>query len=319
MLPRFVNYTKHGVGRVGLLFPGVNKIGEVCVGKLAGNDELVSNSFNTMYNLIDSWGGGDCPTHRPFVDEVCSRFESGGLPASCMVDVGTGTDEARILAPITPPRNLMCVGKNYSDHIAEVAKVRGGEITTAPKYPVLFTKAPQCVIGTGDMVPNHKDVTKWLDYEVELAVVIGKNGARKNIQKDDWKSAVFGYTVGNDVTAREVQKRHMQWFKGKSLDGTAPLGPCIVPTSHLDASDLRVRCWVNGELRQDSSTKNLIFGLGDIISALSLGMTLMPGDVILTGTPEGVGFAMNPPQTLQPGDVMKLDIEHIGEITNTIQ
>ena len=218
---------------------------------------------------------------------------------------------------MTPPRNVMCVGKNYTDHIAEVAAVRkGDELNEAPKYPVFFTKAPECVVAGGETVPAHSNLTKWLDYEVELALVIGKEG--KDIAKDEVSEYIFGYTIANDVTARELQKSHKQWFKGKSLDRTCPIGPCIVPASHLDASDLGVKCYVNDELRQDSRTSKMVFDIPSIVASLSQGFTLKPGDCILTGTPDGVGFAMNPPQVLTAGDKMVCEIEQIGSLTNTI-
>jgi 2-keto-4-pentenoate hydratase/2-oxohepta-3-ene-1,7-dioic acid hydratase in catechol pathway len=209
------------------------------------------------------------------------------------------------------------VGKNYTDHIAEVAAVRpGDEMSEAPQHPVFFTKAPQCVIGDGEGFPAHAALTKWLDYEVELAVVIGKSGV--NIARTDVQDHIFGYTIANDVTARELQKSHKQWFKGKSLDRTCPMGPCIVPATHLDASDLSLKAFVNGELRQDSRTSKMVFDIPTIVESLSAGFTLLPGDCILTGTPDGVGFAMKPPQVLKAGDEMTMEIEHIGRLTNTV-
>jgi 2-keto-4-pentenoate hydratase/2-oxohepta-3-ene-1,7-dioic acid hydratase in catechol pathway len=155
-----------------------------------------------------------------------------------------------------------------------------------------------------------------LDYEVELAVIIGKTG--RDISKENALAHVFGYTVANDITARDVQKKHNQWFKGKSLDSTCPLGPCIVPASQIDASDLPIKMWINGEKRQDSRTSNMIFNVATIIEQLSAGFTLYPGDIILTGTPQGVGFAMQPPQVLKPGDLMEAEIEGIGRLVNRV-
>jgi 2-keto-4-pentenoate hydratase/2-oxohepta-3-ene-1,7-dioic acid hydratase in catechol pathway len=221
-----------------------------------------------------------------------------------------------------PKRNVICVGKNYLDHVAEVAAVHnksGGAPSTPtelPKYAQFFTKAPQTVIPSGGNVEAHPAVTRVLDYEVELAVIIGKTG--RDISKENALAHVFGYTVANDITARDVQKKHNQWFKGKSLDSTCPLGPCIVPASQIDASDLPIKMWINGEKRQDSRTSNMIFNVATIIEQLSAGFTLYPGDIILTGTPQGVGFAMQPPQVLKPGDLMEAEIEGIGRLVNRV-
>lgn len=220
-------------------------------------------------------------------------------------------------APIPRPRrNVFCVGRNYMDHVAEGDRTRGITQSEVPKYPQFFTKAPDTVIAPGARVPAHANVTKWLDYEVELVAIIGKEGA--DIPKEKALEHVFGWTIGNDVTGRDLQRRHGQWFKGKSLDGSCPLGPVIVPASDLDASDLAIGCTINGETRQGSRTSKMIFDVKEIIHQLSAGFTLKPGDVILTGTPEGVGYAMQPPQTLKPGDVMALTIEGIGTLTNPV-
>jgi 2-keto-4-pentenoate hydratase/2-oxohepta-3-ene-1,7-dioic acid hydratase in catechol pathway len=220
-------------------------------------------------------------------------------------------------APIPRPRrNVFCVGRNYMDHVAEGDRTRGITQSEVPKYPQFFTKAADTVVAPGATVPSHAGVTKWLDYEVELVAVIGRAGA--DIPKERALAHVFGWTIGNDVTGRDLQRRHGQWFKGKSLDRSCPLGPVIVPREDLDASDLAIGLKINGEQRQASRTSKMIFDVAEIIHQLSAGFTLLPGDVILTGTPEGVGYAMQPPQTLKPGDVMELTIEGIGTLTNTI-
>ncbi|MBW8268344.1 fumarylacetoacetate hydrolase family protein [Caldovatus sp. SYSU G05006] len=234
-------------------------------------------------------------------------------PAAFLLDRAAVT----LRAPIPRPRrNVFCVGRNYMEHVAEGDRTRGITQSEVPKYPQFFTKAPECVIGPEETVPAHAGVTQWLDYEVELAVVIGKEG--RDIPRERALDHVFGYTIGNDVTGRDLQRRHGQWFKGKSLDRSCPLGPCIVPAEDLDASDLAIRLWVNGEKRQDSRTSKMIFDVKEIIHQLSAGFTLRPGDVILTGTPEGVGYAMQPPRTLRPGDVMELEIEGIGRLRNAV-
>jgi 2-keto-4-pentenoate hydratase/2-oxohepta-3-ene-1,7-dioic acid hydratase in catechol pathway len=220
-------------------------------------------------------------------------------------------------APIPKPRrNVFCVGRNYMDHVAEGDRTRGITQSEVPKYPQFFTKAADCVIAPGANVPTHEGVTKWLDYEVELVAIIGTAG--RDIPKEKALEHVYGWTIGNDVTGRDLQRRHGQWFKGKSLDRSCPLGPVIVPASDLNAADLAIGLKLNGEQRQSSRTSKMIFDVTEIIHQLSSGFTLLPGDVIMTGTPEGVGYAMQPPQTMKAGDVMELTIEGIGTLTNTI-
>ena len=220
-------------------------------------------------------------------------------------------------APIPKPRrNVFCVGRNYMDHVAEGDRTRGITQSEVPKYPQFFTKAADCVIAPGAKVPTHEGVTKWLDYEVELVAIIGTAG--RDIPKEKALEHVYGWTIGNDVTGRDLQRRHGQWFKGKSLDRSCPLGPVIVPAADLNAADLAISLKLNGEQRQSSRTSKMIFDVPEIIHQLSAGFTLLPGDVIMTGTPEGVGYAMQPPQTMKAGDVMELTIEGIGTLTNTI-
>ncbi len=220
-------------------------------------------------------------------------------------------------APIPKPRrNVFCVGRNYMDHVAEGDRTRGITQSEVPKYPQFFTKAADCVIAPGANVPTHEGVTKWLDYEVELVAIIGTAGC--DIPKEKALEHVYGWTIGNDVTGRDLQRRHGQWFKGKSLDRSCPLGPVIVPAADLNAADLAIGLKLNGEQRQASRTSKMIFDVTEIIHQLSSGFTLLPGDVIMTGTPEGVGYAMEPPQTMKAGDVMELTIEGIGTLTNTI-
>lgn len=226
-------------------------------------------------------------------------------------------DRVALQAPIPKPRrNVFCVGRNYMDHVAEGDRTRGITNSEVPKYPQFFTKAADCVIAPGANVPTHEGVTKWLDYEVELVAIIGTAG--RDIPKEKALEHVYGWTIGNDVTGRDLQRRHGQWFKGKSLDRSCPLGPVIVPASDLNAADLAISLKLNGEQRQASRTSKMIFDVTEIIHQLSSGFTLLPGDVIMTGTPEGVGYAMEPPQTMKAGDVMELTIEGIGTLTNTI-
>lgn len=225
--------------------------------------------------------------------------------------------DVRLLPPIhTPRRNIMCVGKNYVEHTRESFEARGEAVETI-EYPVIFTKTTTCVNGPYDDITYDAAVSQHIDYEAELAVIVGRRV--KNTNREEAQAAVFGYTVLNDVTARDLQSLHKQFFKGKSLDGSCPIGPWIVTTDELpDPYSLRITCHVNGELRQDSANETMTFDIPTIISHLSRGMTLLPGDIIATGTPSGVGFAMKPPVFLRPGDVVECAIEGIGAIRNRI-
>jgi len=231
---------------------------------------------------------------------------------------GIALSSVRVLAPIPrPAKNVFCVGWNYLEHFEEGAKARP-HVTELPSHPTFFTKAPTTVNGPYDRIPLHPGVTEKVDWEVELGVVIGRGGA--NIKEADAMKYVFGYTVINDVSAREVQRRHgQQWFKGKSLDGHCPMGPWIVTADTVkDWWDLRVVTRVNGAIKQDSNTRHMYFKLPRIIAELSAGMTLEPGDIISTGTPAGVGHARTPPEFLQAGDILETEIVGIGLLKNPI-
>ena len=224
----------------------------------------------------------------------------------------------QLLAPIPRTRkNVFCIGRNYVEHVAEGARAAGQE-TKLPEYPQIFTKAPTAINAPGAPVRLDAGLTKLLDYEVELAVVIGKAG--RDIPRDRAYEHVFGYTIANDVTARDLQRRHDQWFKGKSLDTSLPLGPWIVDAEEIgDPTTLELSLTVNGEERQRATTSMMIFDIPAIIASLSAGMTLEPGDVIATGTPSGVGYAMTPPQGLKDGDVVVARIDRIGELESPIR
>jgi len=219
-------------------------------------------------------------------------------------------NQAKLMAPIPlPKKNVVMLGINYREHVEEGAKARSLEIKY-PDYPVFFSKPATSVIGHLGKVVNHK-VTDKLDWEVELAVVIGKRG--RDIPKEKAYDYVFGYTVCLDMTARELQRRHGQWFKGKSLDTFCPMGPWIVHKSALkDPQQVRLICRVNGEVMQDGNTRDMIFDIPTTIESLSQGLTLEPGDMISTGTPSGVGFARVPPVFLKPGDKVEGEVEGIG-------
>jgi 2,4-diketo-3-deoxy-L-fuconate hydrolase len=224
--------------------------------------------------------------------------------------------EVRLLAPLTPPRNVFAVGLNYVAHLQEGAAARSA-VGEVPDVPVFFTKPPSTVVGTEAPIPWQPAVTRKLDWEAELAIVVGRGG--RDIPRAEALEHVFGYTAANDVSARDLQFRHRQWFKGKSLDGCCPLGPAVVTADELgDPQQLDVGCRVNGVVKQKASTSQMIFPVAEILECLSAGMTLEPGDVILTGTPEGVGFARTPPEFLSPGDVVEVEISGIGVLRNVV-
>ena len=236
-------------------------------------------------------------------------------PAIALADV-------RLTAPLPRPRrNIFCVGKNYHAHAREFAgsgfdkSAKPGE--DIPTVPIYFTKVPESVIGPNEPVMIVPEVSTAIDYEVELAVIIGRGG--KGITKADAMRHVWGYTIINDVTARDWQSRHMQWHLGKSFDTFCPMGPWLVSADECDGANTNVRCFVNGEKRQDASTTDLIFDIPTLIETLSAGITLEPGDVIATGTPVGVGIGFKPPKYLQPGDVVRLEIDGIGTLENPIR
>lgn len=223
-------------------------------------------------------------------------------------------DQVRLLAPLPfPYRNVLCVGLNYAEHIHEFQ--RPGR--KFPEAPVFFTKAAGAVNGPHSDIPFDPNASTQLDWEVELGVVIGRGG--KNICEEEAFNHVFGYVVVNDVSARDLQTRHQQFFKGKSLDGTCPVGPWIATADEVpDSHNLVLRCRVNGVVKQDGNTADMIFRIPRLIAELSRGMTLHPGDLISTGTPSGVGFSRTPPEFLAPGDVVECEIEGIGSIRNQV-
>jgi len=226
-------------------------------------------------------------------------------------------ESVRLLAPIPRPRkNIFCVGWNYLEHFEEGAATRAVPVDL-PEHPVFFTKAPTAVNGPYADIRIGSGITRKLDWEVELGVIIGRAGV--NIHEDEAMSHVFGYTVINDVTGRDIQRQHgQQWFKGKSLDGSCPMGPVIVTADELDPADLRLTCRVNGTTKQESNTRYMYFNIARLIADLSHGLTLEPGDIIASGTPSGVGHARKPPEFLQPGDLLETEVAGIGILRNRI-
>lgn len=227
--------------------------------------------------------------------------------------------DATFLAPIpVPQKNVMCVGRNYAEHIAEGDRAQNQKVGVT-EYPVFFTKPPTSIVAPDGDVLIFPTVSEAIDYEVELAVIIGKPG--RNIAKADAYDHIFGYTILNDITARDIQRRHGgQYFKGKGLDGSCPLGPWIVTADEItDPHDLSIGLTVNGEQRQNGHTRDMIFDIPTLIASLSEGLTLEPGDIIATGTPSGVGYAMDPPKFLKHGDTVECTISGIGTLTNSVR
>jgi len=257
------------------------------------------------------------PGMRDMMDCIARCDDMATIPAG-REDIPLAS--VTLLAPIvTPRRNIFCVGKNYSDHAKEFSRsgfeagaVKGAELD---EFPAVFTKPPSTVVGTGAKVELHSHITQSVDYEAELALVIGRAG--RDIRPEDAHRHIFGYAIVNDVTARDRQRNHKQWFLGKALDTFCPMGPWITTADEVDAGNLDVKCWVNDELRQNANTSDLVFKIPELIATLSSGLTLLPGDIIATGTPVGVGIGFNPPKFLKAGDVVTISISGLGSLTNT--
>ena len=245
-----------------------------------------------------------------------------GAPLAALAQEATPLRRpARLLAPIPRPRrNIFCVGKNYHEHAQEFAK-SGFDSSAAsgaiPEAPIVFSKVPECVIGPDEAVVFDPAVSDATDYEGELAVIVGKSG--RGITKTRAMDHVWGYTIVNDVTARDVQGRLKQWLVGKSFDTFCPMGPWVVTADELDLGNTTLKTWVNGELRQDANTRDLIFDVPTIIETISAGVTLRAGDIIATGTPVGVGIGFNPPKYLKDGDVVEIEVGGIGRLRNPVR
>jgi len=264
-------------------------------------EELTGKPIKTMMDLI-----------RVYDDVKGALNPNGGARSLAGV---------KINAPLLPVRNVMCVGKNYHAHAHEFTK--SGFDSSAkdaseaiPTAPIIFTKAPETVIATGEAIRYPTGLSDSVDYEAELGVVIGKAG--RGISKAEALDHVFGYTIINDVTARDLQSKHKQWFIGKSLDTFCPMGPWLVSADEVDAGNLDLKCWVNGELRQHANTSDLIFDVPTLIETLSAGLTLQVGDVIATGTPAGVGIGFDPPKYLARGDEIVVEISGLGRLANVL-
>lgn len=285
---KLVTFRHQGTEQTGVLSDDASTVTAV-----PGSQDLLA--------LIDNW------------DDAAAQIAAGTGPAVNITDV-------ELLAPIPlPRRNIFCVGRNYVEHAKEFAN-SGYDATASashqPEYPVVFTKAPSTVIGTGADIDPHTGVTSELDYEAELGVIICKGG--RGISQADALDHVWGYTIINDVTARDLQKDHKQWFLGKSLDTHAPMGPWAVTRDEVGDGPLDLLCTVNGETRQKATTADLIFDIPTIIETISAGITLQPGDIIATGTPVGVGIGFTPPRFLTTGDVVEISISKLGTLSNRV-
>ena len=291
---RLLTYEREGAPRLGLLL----------------QERVVDLADSTAGTLPESMQAF-IEAGAPALDQARELIDSLGADADALARASMPLADVRLLAPIPrPPRNIVCVGLNYAEHAAESRTTQG-----VPEHPVYFAKPASTVIGPGAEIPLHAHVSRRIDWEAELVVVIGRGG--RDIPEDAALERVFGYTVGNDITARDLQRRHQQWYKGKGLDGFCPLGPYIVTRDELpDPQDLRISLRVNGETKQDAHTGDMVFAVAKLIAVLSQGMTLEPGDLLMTGTPAGVGFARKPPEYLQAGDVVEAEIGGIGLLRN---
>ncbi len=257
---------------------------------------------------------------RPFALPIASLTEYLATPIADRAELAMGEPvalaEVALLAPVVPQKNVVCVGRNYLGHAEEVARARNIPLSL-PSVPTFFTKAPTAIANPGATLHLSSALTQQYDFEAELAVVIGTRC--KDVSEADALDVVFGYTCLNDVTARDLQKAHQQWFKGKSLDDSCPLGPWIASADEIgDPQTLGIVLRLNGDVKQSSNTAQMIFDVRKIIASLSRGMTLEPGDVIATGTPDGVGFARTPPEFIADGATLEVEIERIGVLRNRV-
>jgi 2-keto-4-pentenoate hydratase/2-oxohepta-3-ene-1,7-dioic acid hydratase in catechol pathway len=276
---------------------GVERIGAV-------RDEAIVDLSEVAPSMLELIAGGPA---------LLARARAITASAEAAVPL----EAVSLLAPIPRPRkNIICLGMNYAAHAIESLRAKGLP-EKLPEYPIFFSKAPTAVNHPGAVVPLMPDVSTQRDWEVELAVVIGVGG--KHISRERALSHVFGYTILNDVSARDLQTRHQQFFYSKSLDGSAPMGPWIVTADEIpNPHNLRLRLRLNGVTMQDASTSDMIFDIPVCIATFSHGITLEPGDIFATGTPSGVGMGMSPQRWLQAGDVMECEIERIGVLRNEV-
>lgn len=301
---KFVTFNRNNTSKVGLMDERLENI----IDLQAVQTTLIGK--NTIPSLmIECLQNGE-----EFLDDVIEVMNVLNEENRNKYVYSTKDKDVKILAPIPrPTKNVFCVGKNYAAHAIEM-----GSAADIPEQPMLFSKVPTTVIGPEDTILNHGHITNQLDYEGELAVVIGKSG--KGIAREEALDYVFGYTILNDITARDIQKRHKQYLLGKSLDTSCPMGPYITHKSVVEnPHNLNIETKVNGEVRQSANTELFIFDIPTLISVISAGTSLEPGDIIATGTPAGVGNGFKPPRFLQPGDSIEITIEGLGSLRNTIE
>lgn len=287
------------------------KDGAESIGALSENGKYVypltafGITDQSMNELIDNWT-------LEKKERIENRMSDGGVRPEYRVT------ELEILAPIPiPKQDMICLGINYMEHAAESARYKNEAFGGERPYAVYFSKRINEAVPDKGVIESHSDLTDSLDYEAELAFIVGKDA--RDVAEEDVEEYIFGYTIINDVSAREVQTRHKQWYFGKSLDRFTPMGPWIVTADEISFPPrLAVRSRVNGELRQDGNTEQLIFGIPHIMQELTRGMTLKAGTVVATGTPAGAGMGFDPPKFLKPGDVVECEIESIGRLTNTV-
>lgn len=272
--------------------------------KILKLDEILDKNFSSMIDVIEN-----------ITDEDLEILKKAKKDNSYR---GTFIENVKICSPIKRPiHDILCVGVNYRDHLEETQKGFDEEFSE-PQKTVYFSKRACEIIGPEDSVKSRMDLDQDLDYEVELAVIIGKKGV--NIPKEKVEDYIFGYSIFNDFSARKLQKSHVQWYRGKSLDTFSSMGPVILHKSTLSFPiEVDIKSFVNGELRQSSNTKLFLANISDIISEISTGITLEPGDIIITGTPAGVGLGFNPPKFLKKGDQVICEIPEIGKLKNTIK
>jgi 2-keto-4-pentenoate hydratase/2-oxohepta-3-ene-1,7-dioic acid hydratase in catechol pathway len=298
---RFVTFAERGADRLGLL---------------RGEDVIVD--LATLYALAAS--GPACPLDMLALIRDADRHVPlirGWLDGkAARAEAARPVKDVELRAPIPrPPKNVFCVGRNYLDHLKEGDRAQG-RVTAMPPAPEFFSKPPTSVVGPRAPIRNPVALTSQLDYEIELAVIIGRAG--RDIPRENALGHVFGFSIVNDVTARDLQRLHGQWFKGKSLDGACPFGPCILHATAWSGEPFTLELSVNGERRQYGTTSDMLYGIDAIIEILSRGLTLEPGDIIATGTPSGVGYAMQPPSFLKNGDVVTATINGIGTLRNEV-
>ena len=294
---KFVTYKKNDSEKVGVLFNNDEQILDV--------NSLLKKEYASMISFIN----GVSLDEIKKIDEVLKSNPLDGL----VVD----TTQVKLLSPIPRPiHDIICVGVNYRDHMEETKKY--DEKFVEPTKTVYFSKRASYIIGDGDLIESRLDLDEELDYEVELAVIIGKTGV--NIKKEEVEDYIFGYSIFNDISSRKLQMSHLQWYRGKSLDTYSSMGPSILHKSALPFPvEVDIKSELNGEIRQKSNTKLFVADIAQIISEISDGITLEAGDIIITGTPSGVGMGMNPKGYMKKGDIIRCEILEIGKLTNIVK